>query len=54
MVLVHFPIAGTVIALALLVWARYSRNAAVRKLANVVLILVAWSAFPAAITGGPS
>jgi hypothetical protein len=24
------------------------------KLANVVLILIAWGAFPAAITGGPS
>jgi hypothetical protein len=54
MILVHFPIAGCVIALLLLAGARIGRNMTVSKLANFFLILVAWSALPAAVTGGPS
>ena len=54
MVLVHFPIAGCVIALLLLAAARLMGNLTISRLANFFLILVAWSAFPAAVTGGPS
>ena len=54
MILVHFPIAGCVFAVALLIGARLWGGLAVNRLALLVLILVAASAVPAAITGGPS
>ncbi len=54
MILVHFPIAGCVFAVALLVGARLWGGPAVNRLAMLALILVAASAVPAAITGGPS
>jgi uncharacterized membrane protein len=54
MILVHFPIAGTVIALIVLIAARLTGNLTLNRFANLFLIITAWSAFPAALTGGPS
>ena len=54
MILVHFPIAGCFFAIAVLITVRFTKQIAAHKLAYIFLLLVAISAFPAAITGGPS
>ena len=52
LVLTHFPIVGTILGIGILAYGQFAKNEAIKKVALVTFIVMAFLTIPVFLTGG--